>query len=617
MTARPQHPLPSLSADRAEALLGQVHALTADELNWLAGYAAGMAAARRAEPASLAPRAIAPTAAPPVAARPPITVLYGTHTGTSRGLAERLARRLTDGGATARLIRASDYDPRDLARERTLFIVVATHGDGDPADDTRALHDFVLGRRAPTLPELRFAVLGLGDSSYPKFCHVARLLDDRLAALGGRRLQPRGECDLDVDAVAGPWLDGATAAGLAEATPARGEGVVIPLHPPGPIVDEPAANGAAATRARPALATVLVSQPITARGARKRVRHLELAIDEASLGYQPGDALAVWPVNPPTLVAEVIAAIGGAADAPVSRDGQERPLAAWLGDALELTRLHRPFLIAHAARAADPTSALAAALAADAPADALAALVASHQVIDVLQRFPAAWTAAELVGALRPLGPRSYSIASSLRACPGEAHLTVAQVEDVRAGQRRVGAASDFLARVGDGDPIRAFIEPNPAFRLPADDADIVMIGPGTGVAPFRGFVQDREATGARGRSWLVFGEQHRRSQFLYQLEWQRALARGVLTRLDVAFSRDQPHKVYVQDRLAEHGAELFAWLEGGAHLYLCGDARHMAPAVEATLIAVARRHGALDADGGADWLAALRAGGRYHRDVY
>ncbi|HVV87586.1 MAG TPA: GTP-binding protein [Kofleriaceae bacterium] len=624
--ATPAPPALAGAPSRAAALLDQVQALSADDLLWLSGYAAGLAAGRRGGEVAAPVVAHLVSAAPPQPATPAVTVLYGTHTGTSRALAERLARRLGDGGATVRLVRASDYEPRDLAKERVLFVVVATHGDGDPADDTRALHDFVLGRRAPRLPELRFAVLGLGDSSYPKFCHVARLLDDRLAALGGRRLRARGECDVEVEAVAAPWLDDAVRLGLAEAAPARGDGVVIPLHA-APAAGSasiavanaapPAIASASATRAEPAPATVLASQAITARGANKRVRHLELAIDEARLAYQPGDSLAIWPANPPELVDDVLAAVGATGDEPATRDGRERPVRAWLTDALELTRLARPFLAAHAARSRDAgATALADALTAGHD-DALAALVASHQVIDILTRFPAAWTAAELVAALRPLAPRSYSIASSLVAVPGEAHLTVGVVEDVRDGRRRAGCASDLLARAADGDVLRAFVEPNPAFRLPAPDADVIMIGPGTGVAPFRGFVQEREATGARGRSWLFFGEQHRRSQFLYQLEWQRALARGVLTRMDVAFSRDQPHKIYVQDRLAERGAELHAWLEGGAHVYVCGDARRMAPAVDAALAAIARRHGGLDEDGAADWLAALRAGGRYHRDVY
>lgn len=596
--------------ERAPSLLAAVHELSRDELLWLSGYTAGLAARPASDVASRPTPASTPlTNAGPADA---VTVIYGTHTGHSRALAERLAARLEAGGAAVRLWRASDYPLRELARERTLFVVVATHGDGDPADDTRALWDHLTGRRAPRLPELRYAVLGLGDSSYPRFCHVARVLDERLAELGAERLHPRGECDVEVEVVAAPWLDATVALGLA-AVPRRSDGVVIPLHGASPPALAPPAR--AATRAQPALATVVASQPITGRGAVKRVHHLELAIDEAVLGYQPGDALAILPSNPPALVDEVVELLGGERDQVLTREGRALPLATWLTDELELTRVARPFLAAHLARSRD-AGALGAALAPGAEA-ALAAFVAEHQVVDVLRRFPAEWSAAELVAALRPLSPRSYSIASALTACPGELHLTVAEVAAVRDGRPRVGCASDYLARLPVGATVRAHVEPTPGFRLPADDVDLIFVGPGTGVAPFRAFLQAREAAGARGRSWLFFGAPHRRSQFLYQLEWQRALAQRRLTRLDVAFSRDQPERVYVQDRLRARGAEVHAWLAGGAHLYVCGDARHMAPAVDAALRAIAAAHGGLGEDAAAAWLSELAAAGRYHRDVY
>ena len=275
-------------------------------------------------------------------------------------------------------------------------------------------------------------------------------------------------------------------------------------------------------------------------------------------------------------------------------------------------------LAALAERSTSPEAAQLAEVLRDGNDLALAALLATQQVIDVVQRHAPGWSAAELVAALRPLAPRSYSIASSPLATPGEAHLTVAHVAYQTAdGKRRAGSASDYLARAGEGDALRAFIEPNPSFRLPSPDADILMIGPGTGVAPFRAFVQERELTGGRGKSWLFFGEQHRQSQFLYQLEWQAAVKRGSLARIDLAFSRDQAEKIYVQHRLVQRGKDVYAWLAGGAHVYVCGDAKRMAPDVEAALLAIAAEHGGKDEDGAAEWLAQLRAEGRYHRDVY
>lgn len=619
-------PLSSLPSERAESLLEAVRKLSSEDLTWLSGYSAGVAAGRAsAAPATSGARAItsvpaassaaAASSAPAAAAAPhaPVTVVYGTHSGTSRRLAERLAQKLSAGGATARLVRASEYQTRELAKEKLLVLVVATHGDGDPADDTRALYDFVLGRRAPRLPELRFAVLGLGDASYPKFCHVARQLDERLAALGATRLAPRGECDVDFETIAGPWLEQAQHLLLAEAAPAR-DGVVIQLHA-APAAAEAAPSAAVATRAQPALASVLVTQQITARNAAKRVLHLELGLDEAALPYQTGDALAIWPHNAAWQVDELLAALDLRGDALVTRDQRERPLSQWLTSELEITKLSRPVLAALAERTG--AAALVDVLRPGNDA-ALAELLATRQVVDVVQEAAPRWSAAELVAALRPLAPRSYSIASSPLAFPGEAHLTVAHVAyTTAAGRRRAGCASDYLARAVADDALRAFIEPNPSFRLPSPDADLLMVGPGTGVAPFRAFIQERELTGGRGKSWLFFGEQHRQSQFLYQLEWQAAVKRGSLHRIDLAFSRDQEQKIYVQHRLLRRGRDVYAWLEGGAHFYVCGDAKRMAPDVEAALLAIAQEHGGKDADAAADWLAQLRADGRYHRDVY
>ncbi len=623
--------LASLPSERAQALLEAVRGLSSEDLTWLSGYSAGVAAARAAGAASAtaAPGRLASALAAPAlvtAQATPVTILYGTHSGTSKKLAERLAAKLAGRGASAQLVRASDYPPRQLAKEQLLVLVVATHGDGDPADDTRAFYDFVLGKRAPKLAELRYAVLGLGDSSYPKFCHVARQLDERLAALGATRLAPRGECDGEVESVAGPWLEAAEAALAAAAVPASAspggdrDGVVIPLHGAadgsgGIAAVSVSAAPAAATKAAPAVATVLVNQQITSRAARKRVLHLELATDEQALAYQTGDALGIWPHNAPWQVAELVAALGLSADTPVAHQGKEHALGHWLTSEREITKLSRPLLAAVAERtgAAELVSALR-------PGNdvQLATLLGGRQVVDVLSAHRTQWSAAELVAALRPLAPRSYSIASSPLAFPGEAHLTVAHVAYVTAeGQRRAGAASDYLARLAVDDALRAFVEPNPSFRLPSPDADLLMVGPGTGVAPFRAFVQERELTGGRGRSWLFFGEQHRRSQFLYQVEWQAAVKRGSLHRVDLAFSRDQEQKIYVQHRLLQRGRDVWAWLDGGAHFYVCGDAKHMAPDVEAALLAIAAEHGGKTEEGAQEWLSELRGSGRYHRDVY
>jgi sulfite reductase (NADPH) flavoprotein alpha-component len=300
----------------------------------------------------------------------------------------------------------------------------------------------------------------------------------------------------------------------------------------------------------------------------------------------------------------------------VSVDARVKPLAGWLETEREITRLTRPFIEAHARRAGDPR--LDAALAPDG-APQLRQILRDWQVADLLREHPAEWSAADLVTALRPLTPRLYSIASSRRAVGDEVHLTVAVVDYQRDSERRFGAASRFLAtRSAEGGTVRAFVEPNPRFRLPKDTArDVIMIGPGTGVAPFRGFVQERAESGAQGRNWLFFGARHLDSEFLYQAEWLAALKRGTLQRLDVAFSRDQAQRLYVQQRMREHGAELYRWLEGGAHVYVCGDAQQMAQDVHAALVDVVRMHGGRDPDGAAAYVDALLAQRRYARDVY
>ena len=340
------------------------------------------------------------------------------------------------------------------------------------------------------------------------------------------------------------------------------------------------------------------------------MRHLELSLEGSGLAYQPGDALGLWPRNAPALVDAVLAELRLDADTAV--DGL--PLRTWLTEKRELTKLARPFLQRHAERAGRDELAR---LLRPEHADGLAKLLASHQLIDLLQAFPAEWSAQEIVATLRPLAPRLYSIASSQAVVGPEAHLTVDHVAWDAPGGRRWGAASHQLAASAEGERLPVFIEANERFRLPKDGSrDLVMIGPGTGVAPFRGFVQERAAAGATGRHWLLFGNPHARHDFLYQLEWQQALKNGQLSRLDLAFSRDQAHKLYVQDRLREHGRELFAWLDSGAHLYVCG-ATAMGRDVEQALRDVAVQHGGRDDDGAREWLAQLQQQGRYARDVY
>ena len=609
-------------AEERRALLAQaVAGLDGASLWWVSGYAAGLAQAQLAPQAASAttlPKAIAPATGTQAAQR--LTIVYGSQTGNARRVAEALSQQAEAAGLSVRLLRADAYPQRELASERLLYVVISTQGEGDPPDDSIGLVEFLRGKRAPKLPELKYAVLGLGDSSYADFCGIASRLDARLAELGGSRLFAVGLADLDIDTVATPWREQA----LAHArdllkTPAAAPATLATVTPLRP------GHAGAWSHEHPFPAELLLNQRISGRdfkgprfgqhgAADKDVRHIELSLDGSGLQYEPGDALGVRHRNPAALVDGVLEALRLDGETAVSDGGDTLRLREWLAARRELTRLSRPFLATHAAHAqADELNALLA------PAQnaALAQLFNTHQLIDVLRRWPAGWSAQELVAALRPLAPRLYSIASSRKRVGEEAHLTVDVLGYDAFGHAHGGAASGFLAAREEGDQVPVYIEANERFRVPADGSrDILMIGPGTGVAPFRGFVQERAETGARGRNWLFFGAPHFNHGFFYQSEWQDALRSGELHRLDLAFSRDQARKIYVQDRLRERGREVYDWLQNGAHLYVCG-AIGMGKDVHAALQAIVAEHGGLDEEAAHEYLVNLQTEGRYGRDVY
>jgi sulfite reductase (NADPH) flavoprotein alpha-component len=594
-------PFAPLAEAKLDLLARLVDGLDTPALNWLSGYAAGLAVPSAAG----VPRALVLRESVP---QQRLSIIYGSQTGNAKRLATQLARDAERTGLVVRLLRADAYPLRELKSERLLVVVISTQGDGDPPDDARGLIDFIVSKRAPMLNELKYAVLGLGDSSYPRFCAVGQSLDARLAELSATRLIARADADLDIESVATPWLERALAAAR-EALKANAPALatVTPLRPYAPP--------AAGTREKPYAAEVLLNQRITARASSKDIRHLELALEGSGLAYEPGDALGVWPRNPPALVEAILDTLRLDGERTVSHNGETLPLATWLTEKRELTRLPRPFVAQHAAQAR--SAGLNRLLAPDRAA-ALAELLTSHQPIDLLRAYPAEWNAEELVAALRPLVPRLYSIASSQKVVGAEAHLTVAHVAYSAFGTPHWGAASHHLAALDDGGRAKIYIEPNERFRLPADGSrDIIMIGPGTGVAPFRGFLQDRAATGAGGRNWLLFGNPHFASDFLYQLEWQEALGNGTLHRLDLSFSRDQVEKVYVQQRLLAAGREIFHWIENGAQVYVCGDASRMAKDVHAALRHVIVSHGGKSAEDAEDYLNRLLTDGRYARDTY
>ena len=608
--------LPPLDADRAARLDALVSDLDSGSLLWLSGYAAGLAAERaRADgrgavaggPASQLSSAPHPALAPRSDAAAAATVLFGSQTGNGRRLAERLGRSLEAAGLRATVVNAADYAPKQLAREQFVYFVASTHGDGDPPDDIRSLFELLNGRRAPKLDSLAFAVLALGDSSYPKFCETGRVLDERLAELGARRLFARVDCDVDLEKSAAGFIELGVATARTElGSDAPRLTLVTPLRAVAP---------ANASRDEPVEVELLTNQRITARGADRDVRHVELSVPSGRFEYEPGDAIGVITENPAAAVERVLELTGLDGSAAVAIDGTTLPLGTWLGSRREIARLARPLVERLAERSASDE--LKGWLSPERSAE-LRGAFKQLQVADLLKRFPASWEPEALVRALHPLAPRLYSAASSRREVEDEAHLTVAVIDYRHDGERRVGPASWQLATTTPGARLKAYIEPNARFRVPLDGTrDMIMIGPGTGVAPFRGFLQQRSADGARGRNWLIYGGRHREQDFLYQLEWLEALKRRQLHRLDVAFSRDQADKFYVQHRIREHGRELFGWLEGGASVYVCGDAERMAPDVHAALIDVVATHGKRSADDATDYLNELAQAKRYARDVY
>ena len=579
--------------DEQTARLEQaISGLSPLQLQWVSGYVAGVAAADPEPPLAA------------VSASHALTVLYGSQTGNGQAVAEALAATAQSNGFAVRIDSLSSYKPSALKRESLIALVVSTHGEGDPPDDAELFHEYLLSDKAPRLTGLRYSVLALGDSSYVNYCQTGREFDQRLDELGAERLTALVECDLNYDQAAQAWADGLLERlpGLLDAEPR-----VPRLHavPQATRYD----------KYNPFPATVLVNQKITGAGSSKDVRHIELSLEESGIRYEPGDAIAVVAQNPPQLVAQILEELDFDGDRAVAASDAALTVREALTSELEITVPNLGFLRAWAEfSGADGLQQLLQ----PGQQSALAKFVANHQIIDIVRKYPATLGVEDFVNSLRTLMPRSYSIASSQAANPDEVHLTVAAVRYEAFGSEHWGAASTHLIdRVAEGDTVPVFVERNPRFGLPDNDRPIIMIGPGTGVAPFRAFVEERAERGASGKNWLFFGDRNFSSDFLYQLEWQRHLKRGNLQRLDVAFSRDQAAKQYVQHRLAECGADVFRWLQEGAVIYVCGDASHMAGDVDAALSNILVTHGGRDRDAADAELKELRRAGRYQRDVY
>lgn len=605
-----EFPGSALTTDQWTQVNQLATSLSHEQAIWISGYFAGLShrarvGAAAAEIAELAPPSQGSAAG--AAATRLLTVLFASETGNSKTLAKALVDKAAAQGIQARLADMAEYKTRGLKDEQDLLVITSTHGEGDAPQTAVGFFEFLESRKAPKLPQLRFAVLALGDSTYEKYCEAGKRIDRRLEELGAQRLADRVDCDVDYEDAAEAWISTV----IADLAPAAQASVSAPVvargdAPPSAVFD----------KKNPFQAAVIDNIVLTGRGSTKETRHIELSLADSGLIYQPGDALGVVPRNDPALVEAVLEKLSLSADSSITVKQGTISLGEALGGTFEITAL-TPRFLDHWAEITGSDELQA--LRAPDQKEARAAFLHNHHILDVVGRFPAPGIdAAKFVAGLRPLQPRLYSIASSLAAAPDEAHLTVSTVRYTLHDLARTGVASGYLAARTEADAtVPVYIQSNDHFHLPDDDVPILMIGAGTGVAPYRAFMQEREARGASGRSWLFFGERNFRSDFLYQVEWQELIKNGVLSRLDLAFSRDAAPKTYVQDRLRRQGRDVYAWLEEGAYLYVCGDSAHMAPDVHAALTDIVAEHGGLDRDEAGGYLLALQRDRRYRLDVY
>ncbi|MGG1633430.1 assimilatory sulfite reductase (NADPH) flavoprotein subunit [Paenibacillus sp. FSL K6-3182] len=543
-----------------------------------------------------------------------VTVLFGSQTGNCQRVATSLSRKLEEQGLQVTLAPMNKFKTNNLKKVENLFLVVSTHGEGEPPDNAKSFHEFLYSKRAPQLENVSFSVLSLGDTSYEFFCQTGKDFDQRLEELGAKRIVPRVDCDLDYDEAVAGWSAEVISSLNDRLNAASGTTAAIAQ-----TSSETTPEQSAYSRNNPFKAEVLANINLNGRGSDRETRHLELSLEGSNLQYEPGDSLGIYPENHPELVDAIIKQMNWNAEevVPINKSGEQGSLREALLKYYEITALTKPLIT----QAAELTSNSALReLLAQGQEQALRSYINGRDLLDLLQDFePWQGSAKQFVAILRKLPARLYSIASSFKANEDEVHLTVRAVRYESHGRERYGVCSVHCAeRVQPGDSLPIYIQQNPNFKLPADtNTPIIMIGPGTGVAPFRAFLEEREEIGAEGKSWLFYGDRHFVTDFLYQTDWQRMLKDGVLTKLDVAFSRDTEEKVYVQHRLLQKSRELFEWLQAGAYVYICGDEKHMAHDVHTALLTVIEQEGGLSAEQAAAYLNDMQDQQRYQRDVY
>lgn len=592
--------------EQAELLNSLLPSLTETQKIWLSGYLTASLSVSNTSSAD-APELEAQSGGKTISKE--VTILYGSQTGNAQGLAENAASKLEGNDFQVTISSMSDFKVNNLKKIENLLIAVSTHGEGDPPDNTLSFHEYLHGRRAPSLEGLRYSVLALGDSSYEFFCETGKQFDKRLEELGGTRLFPRMDCDLDYDEPASEWLEGVISS--------LSEGQVRSAA----AVPEAKASVSEQTysRTNPFKAEVLENINLNGRGSNKETHHLELSLEGSGLTFEPGDSLGIYPKNDSDLVDMLLMELDWDPEetVKVNKQGELRQLRESLISDFEITVLTKS-LIEQAAQLSGNEDLKE--LLKPGNEERLKEYREGRDLLDFVRDF-GSWgeSAQEFVSILRKMPARLYSIASSLSAYPDEVHLTIGAVRYESHGRERKGVCSILCAdRLQPGDLLPIYIQHNQNFKQPKNpDTPIIMVGPGTGIAPFRSFIQDREESEAKGKTWLFFGDQHFVTDFLYQTEWQKWLKTGVLTKMDVAFSRDTDEKVYVQDRMREQSGELYEWLQKGAAVYICGDEKNMAHDVHNTLIEIIEKEGNMSHADAQAYLEEMQQNKRYQRDVY
>ncbi|GAB3064637.1 assimilatory sulfite reductase (NADPH) flavoprotein subunit [Virgibacillus ainsalahensis] len=545
-----------------------------------------------------------------------VTILFGSETGNAQAVAEDMVQKLEEKNTKVTISALDDFKPKNLKKVQDLLIVTATHGEGEPPDNALSFYETLYGRKAPKLDDVRFSVLSLGDQSYEFFCQTGKDFDKRFEELGGERLYPRVDCDVDFDEDAAEWMNGVLEAlhEQQESNPSGESFLTGNLENGSLLQDQPVYS-----RTNPFKAEVLENLNLNDTGSNKETRHLELSLEGSNFDYEPGDSLGIFPENDPQLVDQLIEIMNWDPEESVSinKKGDVRSLRNALLSNFEITNLTKPLL----QKAADlfQNDSLRKLLE-PGQEEERKAYIEGRDLLDLVKDFAlSAVNPGEFIQILRKIPARLYSITSSHKANPDEVHLTIGTVAYHAHGRDRTGVCSGQCAlRVEPGRELPVYIHRNPNFKFPSDaNTPVIMVGPGTGVAPFRSFLEEREETGVSGKTWLFFGDQYFSTDFLYQVEWQQWLKEGILTKMDVAFSRDTAEKVYVQHRMQENSKELYQWLTEGAIVYVCGDEKRMAKDVEHTLLKILEQEGEMSTEKAEEYLKEMREQKRYQRDVY